>query len=140
MAWPSTAVRTLPFWSVPAATVRSSSATSSAPIPAGSSRPGPQGVGVNIVGAQNASVRDNLVSGNDTAGVSIGTGGDGSAVTGNLIGTNAAGTAPIPGVLIDASGVAVFGSANVTIGGSSVADRNVISGLPERESRSMAAP
>src|SRR4029077_7737584 len=71
--------------------------------PAGNTRPGPQGVGVNIVGAQNVSVRGNLVSGNDTDGISIGTGGDGSAVTGNLIGTNAAGTAPIPGVLVDAS-------------------------------------
>ena len=98
--------------------------------PAGNSRPGLQGGGVAILGAQNVSVRGNLVSGNDAYGISINTGGDGSAVTGNLIGTNAAGTAPIPGVPVDAGGVIVFGSANVTIGGPSTADRNVISGLP----------
>jgi choice-of-anchor C domain-containing protein len=66
----------------------------------------------------------NLISGNALHGVHLVAGATGISVQGNLIGTNAAGTAALPnltqGVLVDASGI--------TIGGTAAGARNLISG------------
>ena len=48
-----------------------------------------------------------------------------AVIQGNLIGTNVSGSAAIPNV---GHGVELIGSANATIGGTTVAARNVISG------------
>ena len=75
----------------------------------------------------------NLISGATQAGVAFGNenaaGGDGHVVQGNLIGTNAAGTAALgnrEGVDIAAA------TTNSTFGGNSAAARNVISGNTDR--------
>src|SRR5262245_13989177 len=72
--------------------------------PAGATRPGAQYAGVDVegtsgvvVGGTNPADR-NLISGNDTAQVLLGdSGGPNAVIKGNLIGTNAAGTAAIQG-------------------------------------------
>jgi hypothetical protein len=78
----------------------------------------------NTIGGSSAAER-NVISGNDY-GVQIGEAGtSGNAVKGNYIGTNVTGDAALPnqyGVLIG------YGAQNNTIGGSSAAERNVISG------------
>lgn len=82
---------------------------------------GPSG---NIVGGS-AAGSGNVISGNHGNGVIVGS--SDNIVQGNLIGTNAAGTA---GLGNDVAGVIVFGfpGRNNTIGGSSPGARNVISG------------
>ena len=68
----------------------------------------------------------NLISGSKDHGVYAG-GADGTVIAGNLIGTNAAGTAAIPSsIFVD--GVFILASSSVRIGGSTAAERNVISG------------
>ena len=68
----------------------------------------------------------NIISGNNGPGISIGGTLTGSVVQGNFIGTDVTGTVAVgnvsDGVLI------IFGSANNTIGGTTPAARNVISG------------
>lgn len=49
----------------------------------------------------------------------------GNRVTGNFIGTNTAGTAAVPN---ETGGVLAFGAARVTVGGNTLAERNLISG------------
>ena len=79
------------------------------------------GASGNTVGTPGAG---NVISGNST-GIGIQSGGSGNIVKANLIGTDAAGTAAIPnGIAINLSG----GAANNVIGGTTAADRNVISG------------
>jgi hypothetical protein len=81
------------------------------------------------LGGSAATVSGNLIAGNNTAnsntsaGLDTG-GGDGTLVQGNRIGVNAAGTAALAD---PKSGVSVAGS-NTTIGGTTPAARNVISG------------
>jgi hypothetical protein len=101
--------------------------------PTGATRPGPQAYGVEIetnavtVGGTNPADR-NLVSGNDSAQVLIGdAGGSNCVIKGNLIGTNAAGTAAIQGQFNYAL-VYIRNGTNNLIGGPTAADRNVISG------------
>ena len=78
----------------------------------------------NFVGGSNMG-EGNLISGNAFNGVWLrGNGSSGNKVCGNLIGTNAAGTAAIPNVK---DGV-VVGGPNNTIGGTTAAERNIISG------------
>ena len=69
----------------------------------------------------------NLISGNTSGGVNInGAGANSNQVLGNLIGTNAAGTAAVAN---GNNGINIFGGAsNNTVGGSSIAARNVVSG------------
>ena len=69
----------------------------------------------------------NLISGNTSGGVNMnGAGANGNQVLGNLIGTNAAGTAAVAN---GNNGINIFGGAsNNTVGGSSIAARNVVSG------------
>jgi VCBS repeat-containing protein len=88
------------------------------------------GSGDNVIGGTTPGAR-NLISGNITNGVRVGFGNSGEVsqnnrVEGNLIGTDAVGTSAIPN---GASGVNVRGPAsNNTIGGTTAAARNIISG------------
>ncbi len=95
--------------------------------PTGSFRPGVQGIGIDIEGAVGVSVSGNVVSGNDVGGVVLG---DDSAsldavIVGNLIGPMANGMSPIPN---QQEGVLIGVSSGARIGGSTSAERNVISG------------
>jgi hypothetical protein len=67
----------------------------------------------------------NVISGNGYAGIALITTDAGNLVLGNLIGTNAAGTAAISNSL---GGVLMFNSSNNFIGGNTPETRNVISG------------
>jgi hypothetical protein len=72
----------------------------------------------------------NLISGNGMQGINFGSGGNGGTghlIQGNLIGTDATGGNAIPGVQVGVE-IDSSASANITIGGSSAASRNVISG------------
>ncbi|MEP7338310.1 MAG: right-handed parallel beta-helix repeat-containing protein, partial [Acidobacteriota bacterium] len=93
---------------------------------AGTAALGNGGRGVAVFnGANNTSILNNLVSGQMLHGVDIAFGTSNCIVRGNLIGTNAAGTAAIgngaTGVLINLS------SNNNTVGGTTASDRNIIS-------------
>ena len=66
----------------------------------------------------------NLISGNDQVGLDI-DGETGDLVEGNLIGTNLAGTAAVPN---DYAIMVRQGSTHVTVGGTTAAARNVVSG------------
>lgn len=95
------------------------------------------GNGILVNGANNtiggtAAVARNLISANGVNGVLFqGSGATGNVVQGNLIGTNLAGDAPLPNM---ASGISFIGAAglgspsNNTVGGTTVAARNRISG------------
>jgi hypothetical protein len=80
----------------------------------------------NTIGGTTVSVR-NVMSGNNYQGVAIsGTGTKSNTVAGNFIGTNNAGTAALPNT---AAGISIFlGAQSNTIGGPTVASRNIISG------------
>lgn len=67
----------------------------------------------------------NLVSGNSTGGVSISEGSTENSIQGNLIGTTANGTSPLGN---ERGGVSIQRAFKNTIGGTSRAARNVISG------------
>ena len=71
----------------------------------------------------------NLISGNGTSGINFGTntgGGTGHMVQGNLVGTDASGGNAIAGAQ---NGIELIGNtSNVTIGGTTPASRNVVSG------------
>ncbi len=102
--------------------------------PTGASRPGAQNAGVEIEAASGVVVGGtppadrNLISGNDSAQVLVGdSGGNNTVVKGNLIGTNAAGTAAIQGSFNYAL-VYIRVGTNQQIGGPTAAERNVISG------------
>jgi trimeric autotransporter adhesin len=77
----------------------------------------------NTIGGTTASAR-NVISGNGNSGVKLGFGTSGNVVSGNYIGTNAAGTAARPNLWngIDAEGI------GNTIGGTAPGTGNVISG------------
>ena len=89
------------------------------------------GLGVDVVGgATNTSILRNVISAN-AIGISVsGAGTNGTTITGNFIGTNATGTAAIANT---SSGIRVaLGAANTVIGGTTAAERNVISGNTSR--------
>ncbi len=94
---------------------------------AGAAALGNGGNGVEVNGGSDNQILDNVISGHITqpsAGVLITGDVSGNVLKGNLVGTNAAGTAAIPnwwGVDIESS----FGN---TIGGPALSDRNVVSG------------
>ena len=80
------------------------------------------GVGIDT---SNNTVTGNLISGNFGLGINIlSTTATGNTIRGNLIGTNAAGTLALANT---AAGINVNGPSNI-IGGTTTADRNVISG------------
>ena len=72
----------------------------------------------------NTLINANVISGNSANGISASNGGT-MTITGNFIGTNAAGTAAIPNVT---SGINFNSTSNAVIGGVGGAARNVISG------------
>ncbi len=80
-----------------------------------------------LSGGSNSTVEGNVVSGNDGWGVIVsGLGASGNVVRANYIGTNAAGAAAVGNA---SHGVLLFNEANNnTIGGTTAAARNVISG------------
>jgi len=77
----------------------------------------------NTIGGNSAS-GVNVISGNDAYGVIINAGASGTQVQGNLIGTNAAGTAAIS----NSYGVSITQATSTTVGGATANVRNVISG------------
>ncbi len=80
----------------------------------------------NLIGGDAPEER-NVISGNHLEGVSIGTGRTmHNTVSGNYIGTNAPGTAPLPNG--NAGVILTSGAQENLIGGTSVAERNLISG------------
>ncbi|HEX3085245.1 MAG TPA: Ig-like domain repeat protein, partial [Pyrinomonadaceae bacterium] len=95
-------------------------------------------VGVSVFGAQNSTVGGttprarNVISGNLGNGVFVANGSTNNVVQGNLIGTDASGTAAVPNASLNPNGAAgIFitgGAQNNTIGGSAAPARNVISG------------
>jgi hypothetical protein len=89
--------------------------------------PNSQGITVNDAGG--VTISGNLISGNTSVGIAMGvTTPPGptavSRITGNLIGLRADGTAALP----NGGGIQLIDAANVTVGGTSASDRNVISG------------
>ncbi|MBI2927940.1 MAG: right-handed parallel beta-helix repeat-containing protein [Verrucomicrobia bacterium] len=79
----------------------------------------------NVVGGTTPATR-NVISGNDDRGVQIDQATTSvNRVVGNFIGTNPAGTAAVPNTI---SGVDISSSPDNVIGGTTVAERNVISG------------
>jgi titin len=89
-----------------------------------------QGAANNRVGTngdgQSDELERNIISGNTSTGVQIyNEGTDNNVVAGNYIGTNAAGNAALPN---GGRGVVVQSCANNRVGGTTVAERNVISG------------
>jgi hypothetical protein len=100
--------------------------------PTGTSLPGPQGFGVRIVNALHVAIggtfpfERNLISGNDD-GVVTDTAAF-LAVRGNLVGTNAAGTAPLSAGFIG-NGLKLDIAAFAIVGGDEAGARNVISGV-----------
>ncbi|MDX6403922.1 MAG: hypothetical protein QOH70_1377 [Blastocatellia bacterium] len=90
------------------------------------SNPNPNGLSINnsssnVIGGTTPAAR-NLISGN-SSGISILGGSTSNVVSGNLIGTDAAGTGSLP----NSTGVAVSAPGN-TIGGLTASARNIISG------------
>ena len=92
----------------------------------------PNDIGVEVSGAANSTIGGpigqarNVISGNTTFGIQItATGASNNAVQGNYVGLNASGT----GAIANGVGVEIDGAATGnSIGGSAVANRNVISG------------
>jgi hypothetical protein len=76
----------------------------------------------NIIGGSAAGA-GNLISGNASYGIAVGAGS--TQILGNYVGTNAAGTAAIPNL---ADGISIQSSSNNTVGGTTAAARNVVSG------------
>ena len=76
----------------------------------------------NTIGG-NTSAHRNVISGN--AGDGINSSGDNLDIEGNYIGLNAAGTASVGNT---GDGIDINGGANITVGGTTAAQRNVISG------------
>ena len=94
-------------------------------------------VGVSVFGAQNSRVGGttpqarNVISGNLGNGILITNGSANNAVQGNLIGTDASGSAALPNASLNPNAAGIFvtgGAQNNTIGGSSSTARNIISG------------
>jgi uncharacterized repeat protein (TIGR01451 family) len=78
----------------------------------------------NLIGGTTAGA-GNLISGNNSSGISLSNGASGNSVQGNLIGTNASGNAALGN---SGSGVDMNNAFNNIVGGTTPAARNVISG------------
>jgi parallel beta-helix repeat protein len=85
--------------------------------------------GVLVQNSAGVTITGNLISGNKYDGIQV-NGGSGTVIQGNTIGLNAAGTAAVKN---GAKGISIWGdSSNVIIGGTTAAQRNVISGNGSR--------
>ncbi len=83
--------------------------------------------GIMLVNAANTTIGGiggNVVSGNKGYGISVGGSSAGTVITKNYVGTQLTGNSALPNT---STGVYI-GTANITVGGPSAADRNVISG------------
>lgn len=78
----------------------------------------------NLIGGTTPAAR-NVISGNGSRGIFIGTNASGNLIQGNFIGTNANGTAALSN---NSGGIFAGGMGNDTIGGTVTGARNVISG------------
>ena len=78
----------------------------------------------NVVGGSSAAER-NVISGNNSSGITITTSSSGTLVIGNYIGTDASGTAAVPNL---GDGLFVEDSVGTVIGGASSGEGNLISG------------
>ena len=94
-------------------------------------------VGVIVGGgtSSNNTIKDNTISGNQAHGIVVQDGGSGNLVQGNKVGTNVGGTAALPngtdnqnGTYSFGDGVQFFAASNNTVGGTTEALRNIISG------------
>jgi len=87
-------------------------------------------IGIGIYGANNIIGPGNVVSGNMNYGILVtGATATGNIIKGNLIGLDAGGTVAVPNNTSGGgAGVYVSNAPNTTIGGATVAERNVISG------------
>ena len=88
------------------------------------------GDGIAILGAANTVIRGNVASGNSGSGVSVSASDDetpasGTTIVGNLLGTGPTG---VSGLANQQHGVVIRQASGTTVGGTSSADRNVISG------------
>ena len=94
---------------------------------------GGDGVSIGAPSAvQNIVGPGNVISGNDLNGVQLGNNGDSNQVIGNIIGLNAAGTAAVGNTLTGVAIGSAGGQADAnTIGGTTTAARNIISGNGE---------
>ena len=92
---------------------------------AGTGKLGNAGDGVQVFLSNATVVRDNVLSGNANGLTVSGGTTTGTLVAGNFIGTNAAGTSAVPNT---AFGVWLVFADATTVGGTSAADRNLISG------------
>ena len=81
------------------------------------------GASNNLIGGAVAGA-GNVISGNTSNGIG-GVGANNNQIKGNLIGTNAAGTAALGN---SSTGIRLINSSNNTIGGTTAAERNIISG------------
>ncbi|MEW6155816.1 MAG: hypothetical protein AB1813_00185 [Verrucomicrobiota bacterium] len=99
--------------------------------PAGSAALGNLQAGINISAAQNNSIGStepgarNVISGNGIVGIQLWNRASGNLIQGNFIGTDLTGTLDVGNAQ---PGINVYGASNNTIGGSTGAARNVISG------------
>jgi photosystem II stability/assembly factor-like uncharacterized protein len=80
--------------------------------------------GIKVAGS-NVIIENNLISGNGTGIFLTGAGATSNTIRGNKIGTDITGTADVGN---GSDGIAIDGSTNNTIGGTTAADRNIISG------------
>lgn len=85
----------------------------------------PNQYGIGLQYSYGGSISSNTVSGNTSAGISIYQMDGGVTLSGNMIGTNSAGTAAIP----NGTGVAVGCSVNLTVNGNNVISGNSFTGV-----------
>jgi parallel beta-helix repeat protein len=89
---------------------------------------GNTGPGITVFDSSNVTITGNIISGNGGDGVHLentAPGGQNNAVRGNFIGTDSIGTTAVPNT---GNGVGIVSMPGNTIGGTTVADRNLISG------------
>ena len=92
---------------------------------------GNTGNGISLSNAVGTIIRQNVIAGNTGLGISLTNGTTMTSIVGNRIGVNAPGTDEVSnsagGILLGGEGL-INASTNNTIGGTTTADRNVISG------------
>jgi parallel beta-helix repeat protein len=82
--------------------------------------------GIRVSSSPSVTITDNLISGNDDGGIYVaGAASVGTTITGNYIGTNAAGTAAVGNT---GQGIQVSNAPDTQIGGNTSVERNIISG------------